>query len=171
MACLRQKGAPTLFTTFSCAEFEWDSLVKSIYETVEKKRISLEEIKKKPIAWRNKLLSDNVLQSTLHFSKQTDKIMSLLSNKGIFSHYGQDFVADFFFYRVEFQARGAPHIHCLLWLKSEEDESPPSLWNETNLDDKQLDREIAEFSNSVMSRSSLDMNCESHSEFDFDCQD
>ena len=50
MACLRQKGAPTLFTTFSCAEFEWDSLVKSIYKTVEKKQISLEEIKKKPIA-------------------------------------------------------------------------------------------------------------------------
>ena len=45
------------------------------------------------------------------------------------------------------------------------------MWNETNLDDKQLDREIAEFSNSVMSGSSLDMNCESHSEFDFDCQD
>merc|ERR1712013_776086 len=95
MACLRQKGAPTLFTTFSCAEFEWNSLAKSIYETVEKKKISLEEIAKKPTAWRNKLLSDNVLQSTLHFSKRTDKIMSLLSNKGIFSHNGQDFVADF----------------------------------------------------------------------------
>ena len=27
MATLRQKGAPTLFTTFSCAEFEWDSLI------------------------------------------------------------------------------------------------------------------------------------------------
>jgi hypothetical protein len=26
MATLRQKGAPTLFTTYSCAEFDWESL-------------------------------------------------------------------------------------------------------------------------------------------------
>ena len=45
------------------------------------------------------------------------------------------------------------------------------MWNEKNVDDKQLDREIAEFSDSVMSGSSLDMNCESHTVFDFDCQD
>ena len=31
MATLRQKGAPTLFTTLSCAEFEWDSLIHGIY--------------------------------------------------------------------------------------------------------------------------------------------
>ena len=31
MATLRQKGAPTLFMTFSCAEFEWDHLIQSIY--------------------------------------------------------------------------------------------------------------------------------------------
>jgi hypothetical protein len=35
MATLRQKGAPTLFTTFSCAEFEWDSLIHGICETVK----------------------------------------------------------------------------------------------------------------------------------------
>ena len=32
MATLRQKGAPTLFTTFSWAEFDW----KQIYQTVNK---------------------------------------------------------------------------------------------------------------------------------------
>ena len=171
MATLRQKGAPNLFTTFSCAEYEWDTLAKQIYETVKKTKVSLDFISQQTPAWKNKLISENVLQSTLHFSKRTDKLMSMLNNKGIFTHKGKDFMADSYFYRVEFQARGAPHIHCLLWLKSEDGEKPPSMWNETNLDDKQLDREIAEFSNSVMSGSSLDMNCESHSEFDFDCQD
>ena len=170
MACLRQKGAPTLFTTFSCAEFEWNSLAKSIYETVEKKKISLEEIEKKPTAWRNKLLSDNVLQSTLHFSRRTDKIMSLLSNQGIFSHNGQDFVADFFFYRVEFQARGAPHIHCLLWLKSD-DTSPPSLWNDNPESEISIEEQIASFADSVMCGSSSDMNCDNHSEFNEKCDD
>ena len=94
MATLRQKGAPTLFTTFSCAEFEWDTLAQSIYETVNKDKISIEEIKKKTPAWKNKLISENVTQSTLHFAKRTDKIMSLVNSKGIFKHDGKDFIAD-----------------------------------------------------------------------------
>ena len=32
MATLRQKGAPTLFTTFSCAEYDWNFLTKQIYQ-------------------------------------------------------------------------------------------------------------------------------------------
>ena len=31
------------------------------------------------------------------------------------------FNADHYFYRVEFQQRGAPHIHSLLWLKGKEE--------------------------------------------------
>ena len=50
MATIRQKGAPTLFTTFSCAEYDWNSLAKSIYETVNKKKVSIEDIKKLPAA-------------------------------------------------------------------------------------------------------------------------
>ena len=38
MATLRQKGAPTLFTTLSCAEFDWNDLAHKIYETVNRKK-------------------------------------------------------------------------------------------------------------------------------------
>ena len=100
MATHRQKGAPILFTTFSCAEFEWDTLAKSIYETVKKSKVSLEFIKKQPAAWKNKIVSESVTQSTLHFSKRTDKIMSLLNSEGIFEHNGDDFTADSYFYWV-----------------------------------------------------------------------
>ena len=79
MATLRQKGAPTLFTTFSCAEFDWNSLALSIYETVNKKKISMEEIKEMSAAKKNKLISENVTQSTIHFAKRTDKLMSILN--------------------------------------------------------------------------------------------
>ena len=105
MATLRQKGAPSLFTTFSCAEFDWNMLTKQIFETVNKTEVSMEFIKEQTPAWKNKLVSENVTQSTLHFSKRTDKIMSFLSNKGIFKHDGIEFVADSYFYRVEFQQR------------------------------------------------------------------
>merc|ERR1712002_1009189 len=137
-------GCDNAFTTF-----------KTIRGTAmyyqDTKKISMEEIKEMSAAKKNKLISENVTQSTVHFAKRTDKLMSILNRGGMFQHGKKDYKVDSYFYRVEFQARGAPHIHCLLWLKSEDGEKPPSMWNETNLDDKQLDREIAEFSNSVMS--------------------
>ena len=170
MATLRQKGAPTIFCTFSCAEYEWDNLTKSIYETVNKSKVSLEFIRTQPAAWKNKIISENVTQSTLHFSKRTDKIMSLLNSKGIFEHNGKDFTADSYFYRVEFQARGAPHIHCLLWLLNDAEETPPSLWNADNENDAVLSQKIADYGASFMSGSATDMNCDAHAEFDFSCK-
>jgi hypothetical protein len=98
MATLRQKGAPTLLTTFSCAEFEWDSLIHGIYETVRKESISMEEIQKMPASEKNKLVRENVTQSTVHFAKRTYKLMSILENGGMFVHDGKDFKADSFFY-------------------------------------------------------------------------
>ena len=38
--------------------------------------------------------------------------------------------------RIEFQARGAPHIHCLLWMEDEERNKPPSMWNENKEDNR-----------------------------------
>ena len=108
MATLRQKGAPTLFTTFSCAEYEWEGLCKSIYETVNKTKVSIDFIKQKSPSWKNKLVSENVTQSTLHFNKRTEKLMSILSNKGMFTHHGRNFRTDSYFYCVEFQQRGDP---------------------------------------------------------------
>lgn len=171
MATLRQKGAPTLFATFSCAEFEWEELAKSIYETVTRTEISMDEIKQKPSAWKNKLISENVTQSTLHFAKRTDKIMSLLNKEGIFTHQKKKFSVDSYFYRVEFQARGAPHIHCLLWLEDELGKRPPSMWNENKEDENKLGEQIASFGASMMSGSSTDMNCDDHEIFDYKCEE
>lgn len=32
MACLRQRGCPSLFLTFACAEYKWNNLLKQIIE-------------------------------------------------------------------------------------------------------------------------------------------
>ena len=69
MATLRQKGTPSLFTTFSCAEYEWDSLAKSIYETHHKTEVSDDFIRQQTPSWKNKLVSENVTKSTLPVSK------------------------------------------------------------------------------------------------------
>ena len=53
-----------------------------------KKKYSIEFIEKQTSAWKNKIISENVVQSTLHFAKRTDKLMSYLSKIPIFEHEG-----------------------------------------------------------------------------------
>ena len=168
MATLRQKGAPTLFTTLSCAEFDWNELVHRTYETVTKTKVDKEFIEGKDPSWKNNLISQNVVQSTLHFAKRTDKIMSLLSTGGIFNHENVTYYAASYFYRVEFQARGAPHIHCLLWLEGENGEKPPSM-NDTN--DEQQNVRLSSFGGSLISGSSKDIHCKEHQKQESLCQD
>ena len=174
-ATIRQHGAPTLFQTFSCAEFEWDMLCKQIYEVVYNEKIDIEVIKTKDNAWKNKLVSENVVQSTLHFQKRTQKLIALMCSDGFYDIKGKDgkqrkFNADHYFYRVEFQQRGAPHIHSLLWLKGKEEngeeaKDPPALWIEDTEDitSKEIVGEkIAEFASSIISGSSSDAHCLLH---------
>ena len=103
LATIRQKGSPTLFCTFSSAEFQWDELIQSIYETVTKTKVSLDFIRKQDSSWKNKLVSENVVQSTMHFAKRTEKLMTLLKKKSPFFHNGIQYHVVSFFYRVEFQ--------------------------------------------------------------------
>ena len=169
MATLRQKGAPTLFTTFSCAEYEWDHLIQSIYKTVYKQNISIEDVKKLPSSFKSKLVGENVVQSTTHFSKRTSKLMSLMTAGGFFLHNGIDYKVDSYFYRVEFQARGAPHIHCLIWLRDEKGNCPPTLWNESKKSPGDLCKSIASFGGAIMSGTADDMHCDSHEALDDNC--
>ena len=76
MAFLRQKGCPTLFCTFSAAEFDWSELAQKIYETKEKQKCPMDFFDNQNAAWKNKLIAQNVVQSTMHFSKRTDKLIS-----------------------------------------------------------------------------------------------
>ena len=75
MALLRQNGCPSLFFTISCAEFDWPGLLKDIIETVYRKKVSFEEIEGLKTEEKNKLISENYVQSTLHFQKRIQKCL------------------------------------------------------------------------------------------------
>merc|ERR1711923_596413 len=174
MAMIRQKGAPALFCTFSAAEFDWNELAQKICETKRKKNVPIEEIRQKPSTWKNKLISENVVQSTLHFAKRTDKLMALLSRVPIFEHEGVVYKAGSYFYRVEFQARGAPHIHAMFWLVGDNGEAPPTMYataedGSVKLEDNAAS--ISKFANSIMCGSSNDISCEKHEVNDVTCED
>ena len=78
MAHLRQNGCPSVFLTLSCAEFDWPELLKEIVETVQKKKVTKEYIENLPQSEQNKIISENVVQSTLHFQKRVEKLFYLM---------------------------------------------------------------------------------------------
>ena len=68
MAILRQNGCPSIFLTLSCAEFDWPELVKEIAETVYRRKFTTKQIEDLPDKEKNKLISENVVQSGAVYS-------------------------------------------------------------------------------------------------------
>ena len=173
MAFLRQKGAPTIFVTLSSAEFAWDDLALKIFETVSNKPSTLEFIRSQSQTWRNKLLHDNVVQSTIHFSKRVEKIIAHLTKNPMFEYNGVKYSVVAHFVRTEFQARGAPHVHMLLYLEGENGEEPPSLLAYT-LDGvsslEEICNSIASFSEGLILGSASEAHCEYHDQSSADCE-
>ena len=105
-----------MFLTLSCAEFDWPELLKEIVETVQRKKVTQEYIDSLPQSTKNKIISENVVQSTLHFQKRIEKLFHLMGYD-FFEGSNNCYHVSSYFYRIEFQQRGAPHVHSLLWLR------------------------------------------------------
>ena len=183
MALLRQFGSPTLFLTLSCAEFDWPQLLKEIVETVERRTVTDEYVESLSKSQKNKLISENYVQTTIHFQKRMDKLFTLMKGN-FFKFPDESFHVDAYFFRIEFQMRGAPHLHSLLWLKNHKNEDAPSFWfnkdendsNNSKGKNKKTDEEkieaIEKFANAMILTSPDEMKCQIHDESlleDFDC--
>ena len=178
MAHLRQHGCPSIFLTLSCAEFDWPELLKEIVETVERRKVTKEYVENLPINTKNKLISENVVQSTVHFQKRIDKLFSLMKND-FFKGSSKKYQVSSYFYRVEFQQRGAPHIHSLLWMKDQDGIDAPNFCfdmdeiQEDSAEDndprsnvsnqlQQRIKEIEMFADFLMSTNPKEIKCELH---------
>ena len=140
MALLRQKGAPTLFLTMSCAEYAWKDLLKEVVEYVERRQVTEAYLESLTIQQKNKMISENVVLTTLHFQKRIEKELKLMTHAKFFNNKC-DLSVKSYYYRVEFQQRGAPHIHCLLWLEDKDGNEAPTFWTSS---DNNEDIEIKE---------------------------
>ena len=191
MAFIRQKGPPTLFVTLSSAEFQWDEMIQKIYETTTGHKVSLDFIKSQSQAWKTKLVSENVVQSTHHFSKRVSKLISLFTKDSPFWHNGIMYLVSDFFYRIEFQvrmyfskiilmtkffflqARGAPHLHSMLWLRGPNGQKPPTMWTEAegeHIDIEKVAANISSFAGAFIHGSTDDASCKNHETFMTNCQ-
>ena len=95
-----------------------------------------------------------------------------------FTGKSQSYHVSTYFYRIEFQQRGAPHVHSLLWLQNEKNEDAPNFWvgeEEENLvlDEEQSEQkessdinkrveEMEKFADCLISTSPDEIHCDEH---------
>ncbi len=108
-AMIRQLGTPTSFCTFSAAEMQWPEVITAI-KAQQDEQVDLSELD-----WTTKceILRSNPITVMGMFEKQVDALMTHL----LLSPAQPIGKVEDYFYRVEFQARGSPHIHLLVWVK------------------------------------------------------
>ncbi|XP_038139885.1 uncharacterized protein LOC119782800 [Cyprinodon tularosa] len=109
LACVRQLGKPTWFTSFSSADMRWTNLLYTILRQ-EGRTQTLEELQyedKCELLRRNPVTAARMFDFRFHvFLKEV--LMSRANPIGKIVDY---------YYRVEFQQRGSPHCHCLFWVE------------------------------------------------------
>ncbi len=99
-------GPATWFFTFSCAEYKWSDMLEYLHFMNEE----LENVKKIRVS---KLCVEDPISVSNHFYRR----WQLLLHKVIMDANGPVGEVEHFFWRIEYQARGAPHIHGKLWVK------------------------------------------------------
>ena len=111
---IRQLGSASLFCSFSSAETQWIHLLRILGQLVDKKEYTDNELEN--LNWQEKcrLIQSDPVTCARHFDYQINQFLRkfLLSDA---EPLGK--IADWF-YRVEYQQRGSPHIHMLIWLEN-----------------------------------------------------
>ncbi|XP_047213329.1 uncharacterized protein LOC124863125 [Girardinichthys multiradiatus] len=117
-AMVRQLGKPTFFCTFSAAEMRWPEVIEAI------KAQHGEQVNFSELDWNTKcdILRSNPVTVMRMFSKRVDALFTDL----ILSPAQPIGPVEDYFYRVEFQARGSPHIHSVIWIKDAPEMEDPS---------------------------------------------
>ncbi|XP_062713898.1 uncharacterized protein LOC115261586 [Aedes albopictus] len=118
-AMMRQLGKPTMFLTLSANEMKWPHLLNLLHRLAEgySGNDLMDPLQELTALQRATLVNDDPVTCCIYFNKLVDTIMHLLTSKR-YSPFGKYHVVDFF-KRIEFQHRGSPHAHILLWLNND----------------------------------------------------
>ena len=111
LAGVKQLGLFTWFLTLSAADLRWTDTLQAI-ALQQGQRLSDDDITN--MSWEDKckLLGSNPVTAARHFDHRLqclfrDVILSDVNPLGKVKNY---------MYRIEFQQRGSPHAHCVLWV-------------------------------------------------------
>ncbi|XP_054717389.1 uncharacterized protein LOC129226785 [Uloborus diversus] len=112
-AMMRQYGLPTIFLTLSAAENRWYDLIKHLKKIHCNHDLTLEEFNEMRVKDKNDLIKKDPAICALYFDYKVKQLWKTFSCKQ--GPFGTLKVTHFF-KRTEFQQRGSPHFHVLIWL-------------------------------------------------------
>ena len=115
MAMIRTLGIPTFFLTLSAAETRWPELIVILFRILENREISQEEANQ--ISWEHKcnLIRKDPVTCARYFDRRLRELFKLIRTPG---GPFEEYEVEDFYIRIEFQHRGSPHAHCIVYLKN-----------------------------------------------------
>lgn len=110
VAMVKQLGIPTWFMTLSCADLRWPELFQIIAK-MQRKKMTIEELDALSYNERCQMLNTNPVIVAKHFQYRVETffkevLLSKANPIGKIVYYAL---------RIEFQMRGSPHLHALIW--------------------------------------------------------
>ncbi|GFV40607.1 serine--tRNA ligase [Trichonephila clavipes] len=111
---IRQLGKPTVFLTMSANEIGWTGLLQLLYKFG--REISKEVAAQLKCIEKSTLVNEDAVTCAIYFNRLINILINTLGSKknSPFGHYR----VIHYFKRFEFQHRGSPHVHILLWLEN-----------------------------------------------------
>ncbi|XP_078328660.1 uncharacterized protein LOC144623788 [Crassostrea virginica] len=113
-AMIRQLGLPTWFMSLSAADTRWTDLIRALGILNDGKEYTDEEINDMTWFEKTKLVQKDPITCTRYFDHRFRMFMNIVLKS---DHNPIGNVKDFF-YRVEFQQRGSPHVHMIVWIEN-----------------------------------------------------
>jgi hypothetical protein len=110
IAQIRCLGPPTYFVTFSCNDLNWKDMRKALLYADGRANENTEDLSINDV---QKLIEKHPVTVARQFTIRFNALKKFMKNNhSIFGGRVEDF-----WYRVEMQNRGSPHIHMLVWIK------------------------------------------------------
>ena len=113
-AMIRQLSLPTWFMSLSAADTRWIDLLKMLAKLNDGIEYSETELEKLTWQEKTKLVQKDPVTCSRYFDHRVQEFLNTIL-KSSSEPIGK--VLDYF-YRVEFQQRGSPHIHMLVWVEN-----------------------------------------------------
>lgn len=111
---IRQLGLPTWFMSLSAADTRWNDLIRALGVLNDGKEYTDEEIDSMTWFEKSKLVQKDPITCSRYFDHRFRMFMNSVLRS---DHHPIGIVKDFF-YRTEFQQRGSPHIHMIVWIEN-----------------------------------------------------
>ena len=109
---LRNLGIPTFFLTLSAADLHWPEMVQAVASQYGK-CLTYEDLLRMSMKQKSDYLRNNPVTSVCMFQYRVENFFSqyLLSSANPLGEITDHVI------KIEFQMRGTPHAHCLLWVE------------------------------------------------------